>query len=291
MNECVRATILSDRCHKYHDAALAQQVREAGYRETCKDELEVERLVGQLAAEPNNSVAGLLRFTEGCKYLIGRWEVLGRVLEEFGFWNAGDRDEAIRLQGVRAEDDQLKNSDVAWTTRLFNLLSCANPNGRIIDWMMQPGQMPSNLRSLYRSDYCPGQEECQALLKALVAEKIALTRVVLVELEEAHEAAAKQSAPDRAMILQDEKAAKLFLRYSAESRSAFHRSFKEAREDARPRPRRRRDAPGRFPERTEGRARERAGNHRGTALGGSRGRAQGPQTGRFPERTEFEHPG
>ncbi len=92
--------------------------------------------------------------------------------------------------------------------------------------MVNPGTMPANLRSTYGRDSCPERDDCRRALKEMVAEKLRNLRLAAAaheEIDDANDA----SAADRSLILQDEPSAKLFLRYLAESRSTFHRSFKE----------------------------------------------------------------
>ncbi len=226
VNECVRATIMSDRCHNFHDAMLAKQVREAEIRERARDEAEIERQVARLAADPENATEALHRFGAGIQYLISRWERLAAILEKHGTWNTSDCSEAIRLQGFRADDKQLKNSEVAWRTRFYNLLAFDHPDSQYFGWMVNPGTMPANLRSTYGRDSCPDRDDCRVALKEMVAEKLRHLRIAAAaheEIDDANDA----SAADRSLILQDEPSAKLFLRYLAESRSTFHRSFKE----------------------------------------------------------------
>jgi hypothetical protein len=227
VNECVRATILSDRCHKYHDAALARQVREAEHQERTRDELEIERLVAMLIEQPASAVEGLMRFGAGVAYMIKRWEELERVMETRGIWNEGHRDEAVRLLGYRAEDDQLKNSDVAWMIRLFNLLCYTEPNRRTLGWLMDEKRFPMSLWESYGPNLYPSREVCQNSLKMMVTKRLAELRPHAAELAQSFDIPNRESAADRALILQDEKSAKLFLRYLGESRSSFHRSYKE----------------------------------------------------------------
>ena len=229
VNECVRTTIMSDRCHKYHDAALAKHVAESRFRQICEDDVKVEQLVAQLAADPANTVAALRRFGAGCRYLIGRWEHLGRVLVKRGCWTPLERDEAIRLQGAPAEDETIKNHEVAWLTRLYCLVGWnGTPSEQSIDWMMDRRKhFPQGLWSSYGTEVYPTMTEGRESLKALVVEKLTWLRGWLENISKAFENAVDAAVADRAMILEDEPSAKLFLRYLAESRSTFHRSFKE----------------------------------------------------------------
>ncbi len=228
VNECVRATIMSDRCHKYHDAALAKHVAESRFRQICEDDIEVEQLVAQLAADPANTVAALRRFGAGCRYLIGRWEHLGRVLVKRGCWAPPERDEAIRLQGAPAETATIKNHEIAWLTRLYCVVALnTTPQEKLIEWMMDAKNHPQGLWSSYSTEVYPTMAEGRESLKELVVEKLTWLRAWLENISKAFENASDASVADRAMILQDEPSAKLFLRYLAESRSTFHRSFKE----------------------------------------------------------------
>ena len=227
VNECVRATIMSDRCHAFHDAVLAKQVRDARYEEVCRDADEVTRFVARLAGDPANTVAGLSRFGAGCRYMIERWEHLGAILDQRGWWTSFERDEATQLYGQSAENETIKANEVAWTVRLFNLVARGKPAEQSLEWLMDAKHFPTSLWSEYGMEVYPDTDQCRSALKSMVADRLRALRPQAEKLAEAFDRPDNLSAPDRALILQDEKAAKLFLRYLAESRSTFHRSFKE----------------------------------------------------------------
>jgi hypothetical protein len=227
VNECVRATILSDRCHTYHDAALAKQVRESKFREICNDAVEVERLVAQLAADPANTVSALMRFGAGCRYLIERWEHLGKILETRGWWTSFERDEATRLLSQRTEDETIKENEITWSFRLFNAVARGTPTEKWMSWMIDPKHFPQALWSEYGETLYPSTEDCRGILKDQVATSLKHIRAWYDHLAEVIETPNTEAVADRALILQDEPSAKLFLRYLSESRSSFHRSFKE----------------------------------------------------------------
>ncbi len=234
VNECVRATIMSDRCHTYHDAAAGQARRRvAAFRQICQDDVEVERLVAAFAAEPANTVAAACGGSgAGCRYLIGtlKQEHLEGILKTRRLLDCSGSatKSAIRLQGAPAEDETIKSHEVAWLTRLYCLVGWNDtPLEQTIDWMMDRKRLPQSLWSSYGMEVYPTLTEARAHLKTLVAEKLTSLRGWLEQLTQAFEKANDANVADRALILQDEPSAKLFLRYLAESRSTFHRSFKE----------------------------------------------------------------
>ncbi len=228
VNECVRATIMSDRCHTYHDAALAKHVAESRFRQICEDDVKIEQLVAQLAAEPANTVAALRRFGAGCRYLIGRWEHLEGILQKRGCWTPQERDEAIRLQGAPAEPATIKDHEITWLMQLYCTVAWSGkPSEKTLDFLMDRKNFPQGLWSSYGMEVYPTLTEARAHLKTLAAEKLTSLRGWLEQLTQAFEKSNDAAVADRALILQDEPSAKLFLRYLAESRSTFHRSFKE----------------------------------------------------------------
>src|SRR3954470_11010363 len=74
LNQCVSATLLSDRCQLAHDAALADQVDEAERAWEHGRCAEVVEAWNGLARDPKGAVAAMERTGHGCRWLIARWE-------------------------------------------------------------------------------------------------------------------------------------------------------------------------------------------------------------------------
>ena len=81
VNQCVAATLLSDRCQLAHDAALADQVDEAAKDWDRARVAEVTDAWNGLAADPKRAVAAMERSGYGCRWLVARWERLGKRLD------------------------------------------------------------------------------------------------------------------------------------------------------------------------------------------------------------------
>src|SRR4051795_8237230 len=70
VNQCVAATLLSDRCRFAHDSALADQVDEEAGAWEHERLAEVADAWNGLAADPKAAVAAMERTGYGCRWLI-----------------------------------------------------------------------------------------------------------------------------------------------------------------------------------------------------------------------------
>src|SRR3954447_22644665 len=97
VEQAVRASLSLDRCHDQHTALLAKQVREAPHEWEKEKQDEVERLKELMVDDPEAAVRELKRSAHGCRWLLGRWYELDRILVRDGRWCGPERDEATRL--------------------------------------------------------------------------------------------------------------------------------------------------------------------------------------------------
>jgi hypothetical protein len=227
LDECVQATFLSQRCHRFHHASLTDQVRRAESDWDCARQDQVEAQAALLATDPALAVRLLTRTAEGCRWLIERWEHLDQMFNERGFWLKPERDEAIRLQGLPDDPDALKGCPEAFLTRFYNLFSQASSAAEAVEWLFESRRLPDACRPLARPEARPDRAACQAALRGLVAERLALLRALESELRESIDGPERAAAAERALILRDEKEARLFLRYHAEARTAFNRAHSQ----------------------------------------------------------------
>ena len=225
LNECVRATVLADRCHTHHHAMLARQVREAADRWDAEQDLHLERLRALLPEDPAAAARRLKLCAAGCRWLIRRWEDLLGTLLRRGAWSGPDRDEAIRLLGLRPEADRLKESPAAYRLRLYNLLVSAEATEEALRWLLDPRLMPGSLRGTYDAGGLPEDEECRRWLSWTCEAQLEQLRDLEARLQSGIDGPDRAEAPARATILQEPAEARLFLRYHAKSRTAFHRHY------------------------------------------------------------------
>lgn len=223
--ECVRATLLADRCHRHHAASLAEQVRTAEPEWHERRSEEVRRLAAEFKTDPVSASRQLVKTAEGCSWMIGRWERLAELLDRQGRWGRDDCEEAIGLQGLGPKPSQLHESPAAWLTWLSNLACDEECPAESLHWILRPDIMPSTLRGQYREDWLPDPASALRSLKELVVERLDRLRGAEEDLWDGQDRPSLEGAADRALILRDAEAARLFLRYQAESRNAFHRAY------------------------------------------------------------------
>jgi hypothetical protein len=224
VNLCISSTLLSDRCQRAHDAELADQVDDTALLWEKERWDAVETLKGRLDDDPGEAVAALEATGHGCRWMIARWGGLGRALQERGSWGPYEADEATRLMG--ADPDRLADDPLAYLAVVHNLRCQPEPDEALIDDLTGPECRPAGLRTIDRDAWLPGPSECRYLLEAMVADRVDR----LIELERvraAADAAERGRALDRALVLRDGESARLILRYHAESRTAFHRAYKD----------------------------------------------------------------
>ncbi len=96
-------SIRMDRCH---ESSLVLRQDQANRAALCWDEdkrAEAEEIASRLGWDPARSRSKLEQGRHGCELLIERWEALGRILGEVGFWDDSQRSMALNLLGVPLE--------------------------------------------------------------------------------------------------------------------------------------------------------------------------------------------
>jgi hypothetical protein len=96
-------SIRLDRCRDAYLDLCADQANRAAL---CWDEdrrAEAEEIAARLSWDPARTRSRLEQNRHGCEVLIERWEGLGRILREVGFWDDSQRSMALNLLGVPLE--------------------------------------------------------------------------------------------------------------------------------------------------------------------------------------------
>src|SRR4051794_12686832 len=226
VNQCVAATLLADRCQLAHDSTLADQVDEAAKAWDHARCAEVADAWNGLARDPKVAVAAMEKTGHGCRWLICRWERLGRELELRGYWDRAECDEAVRLTGARPTPEGLREDLNAYLLVLSNLRCRPEPSEEAVAAMLAPECRPAEVAGREPSDFVFAPEKAPGLLGDLAREMVELIGASLRRAEPS-DASSRARALDKALVLKDEAEARLFFRYHSESRSTFHRAYKE----------------------------------------------------------------
>src|SRR3954469_8742107 len=225
VEQAVRASLSLDRCRDQHTALLAKQVREAPHEWEKAKQDEVEGLKALLVDDPEGAVRELRRSAHGCRWLLGRWYELDKMLVRDGRWCGPERDEATRLLGHRPEIDRIVESETTFTTRLFNLLCHSDPSPVAIEWLCDPARRPESLQWTYRVDKLPGRAECMKALRDTVAGEVVALEELEEELRTTLDEPDRAEAATRALVPLDESKARLMLRYQTTAENSLYRAY------------------------------------------------------------------
>ena len=224
VNECVQATILSDRVHQYHHFALSRQIRGAGKACERAREYEVKGLNLLMNDDPRDAVRLLKHSGYGIRSLMMRWELLRVRFEADSCLTGSECDEAIGLLGCRSTLEDMRENPGAYMLCLFNALANNAPSADGIRALCDPKNVPPSLRPKICGMPSRPPEDCRTWIKLLFTKELGMLSKLAASFEE-DERLDLIEAEDRAVILQEETAARLYLRYHAESRNTFHRAF------------------------------------------------------------------
>ena len=203
VDQAVVAQIEIERCHTIRGTIRTAKVRTALRDFDRAQDDEVDRLRHRLDGDPYWSVVGLKRFAAGVRFLIDRWERLGRHLEQDGTLLGVDRIEAIQLQGLSAMVEDLYISEQAWWTWVWCLAAQLDPKQRDIDLILDRRVMPKRVQDMDKPVWRPDPEECRAKLRALIAETLLALRPLADRLRTEYELPERAEAVQRALARAD----------------------------------------------------------------------------------------
>jgi hypothetical protein len=219
--EVVRAELQVDRVYAYQDATAAARMEEV---QKPFDDLRAPDLRpagALLEIDPAAARAALDRTASGRLWQAERWGQLGEVLEQ-DRWTETETARAIRLLGCPPEADELAKHPAAWTAGVLGAIAEGRSEIEVSEFFFGPlGQPPETARQ-YRHDALPDFPEAHRRLGRLIASEETAHRKAAALMQPGGRAAAAA----RAFLPEDERTARLFLRYSAEARSALYRAIK-----------------------------------------------------------------
>ena len=225
VNECVRATILSDRVATYHDFTVGKQVRDATNLWDRNREDDAVGLFSELETDPAATVRLLKRTGHGCELLIREWEKLKTALDDVGHWSATQFNQMIMLLGERPGLKNLAIFPKGYMACLLNSILWGEPGIVWIEALCDPKNVPDSLAKVVRIDALPDDDEARDGLREMASQTIDELTDFQINTIDPIEFPDRDEAEARAMILVEEKSARLFLRYHAEARNAFHRAY------------------------------------------------------------------
>ena len=225
VNECVRATLLSDRLGTYSDATVSGQINKARHALECLREEVVEDARQFFVTDAEKAVRILSESAAGCTFMADRWQMLSDRFIERGHWAYEDRGQAIWLCGVTMTPEFLLGDRRAWQISYFDSICREKDPLYSARFYCENKDNHDGLGHLYRKDNPPSKEFCREWLLNLATEMRDFYRTRAQELREAFDFAEMEAAEACALVITDEKQARLFLRYSSEARNTFHKAY------------------------------------------------------------------
>jgi hypothetical protein len=219
VDQATLAQLEIERCHRSRAALRAVKVRTALRDFQWAQENYVEELHLMFDGNPRGAIYGLKRSAAGVRFLVERWERLGRQLEQDQTWYGADRIEAIQLQGLSAMVDDLYMSEQAYWTWVWCLAAQPNPKQRDIDLVLHRRNMPKRLQDMDHPVWRPDPDESRARLRALVAEILPPLRELEVQLRSQYEEPARAEAVERALARVDKDEQQLLRELRSHERS------------------------------------------------------------------------
>jgi len=219
--------LLADRCDRYQQAVLEKQTAEEARLWRRKQTRKRRYLSAKLDWCPEEAAEQLRGFGEGLRFLIESIEKLITEVKSQGFLTPDVVDRGFELFGITPGAASIRANPVAYMIHVYNLgCTPGAPAGEVAGWL-EPANRPEELRDV-------PTEALQGLdadgFRGLLLGVFQAERDELKDLQEAVERDVDQpsfkAALDGASILTDE-AARRVARSHAESRTTFHRAWKE----------------------------------------------------------------
>jgi hypothetical protein len=221
VSQCVQASFLSERCHRFHSAVVEFQFREAReeWGQALADEMAEYRAIFEEA--PAVAVRRMHETAAGVQTMAERWEHLRHVFASRGHWTTEEEDEAIRLLGHRPEE--LQKSEEAFHVALCNYICL--PQRAPEHHERIAANVPLELRGRFGEEPLPDADAAAGHLIALATAHAKRLRALEPKLFEQVDLRRLHEAQARALLIKDNKQAHLYLRYMAEARNLFQRSL------------------------------------------------------------------
>jgi hypothetical protein len=128
----------------------------------------------------------------------------------------------VRLLGCPPEADELAKHPEAWTAGLLGSIVEGRSEFEVSEFFFGPLCQPLETARQYRHDALPDHGEAHRLLGRLIASEGDAHRKAAAQMQPG----GREAAAARAFLPEDEREARLFLRYYAEAKSALYRAIR-----------------------------------------------------------------
>jgi hypothetical protein len=227
-NECARATIVADRCHRFREARCERQVKNTQRNWNRRRRRRVERLVKRGAAGDRlAALSELGTFSHGCRFVARELGLFIDVLQTRGYLEPEDIESGIFYQGIWPVAEVLATNDLAYTLHTLNLAGTPGVTPEALDAWLAPANRPEGLRALDRDQIIPADpRQCAARLIAVFTKRLDDYQNEADKLHREVDLPELNGLIEEAEILDEADARKVRTSH-AEARTSFHRALKD----------------------------------------------------------------
>ena len=147
-NECVRATLIADRCASYEQATIEEQTQNERQKWRLAEKRKADRLAKELRGRPEATVPKLQSFGEGTRLMITCLEELIEDVQSQGYLPQDDLELALCLVGVAPTREQIGQDVLAYAINLFNLGCTPGASATVVAEWLKPENRPEVLQGL-----------------------------------------------------------------------------------------------------------------------------------------------
>ena len=141
-NECVRATLIADRCESYRQATIEEQTQNERRKWQLAEKRKADRLAKELRGRPEATVPKLQSFGAGIRLMISCFEELIDDVQNQGYLTQDNLELALCLCGVAPTREQIGQDALAYAINLFNLGCTPGASATVVAEWLQPENRP-----------------------------------------------------------------------------------------------------------------------------------------------------
>jgi hypothetical protein len=228
LEDCIYADMMSMRTRRAHQTAIANQ-GEAALRDWDNTRFAQGReRLSRLASDTQIATAEVRSTSQGCLLLMDRFTALDATLASRGFLTWPECEDLCLLAGFPAAGGTEREVRFRYLYQLWNA-GCQPPNLVRPDQIateLRPENRPPVLRTSPVETFYPGNAPgCRDALREAVAHQIVHLQEEVERLRSEFENDQVARVLEPQAVLHDPQAVHQFLRYQADCRTTFHRSY------------------------------------------------------------------
>ena len=226
-NECARATLLADRSDHFRQATIENQTQTERKKWLQQQKRKVTDLVSGLDLRVESTLASLLSFGAGVRWVIRGFSNLIDVVRSHGYLTPENLEFGIKLYGVTPTRENMTQRLMPYVINIYNLGSTPGVSPAVIaDWLELENR-PDELQDWSDDDLVDSDPEInREMLIGEFEREVERLQAIEKQVMEEVDQPSLQNVLDRASILTEADARRV-ARSHSESRTTYHKAAKD----------------------------------------------------------------